>query len=87
MSALCPNCGESLSRNAKFCRECGSDAKTGWRSSEDVEHASVELPEQGDYEEFLRREGLQKPGVQKGRRWIFLVGLILILALFLSLLI
>lgn len=86
MPELCPNCGESLPRNAKFCRECGSDAKTGWRSSEDIEYDSIELPEQGDYEEFLQREGLQTRGVQKGRRWIFLVALILILALFLSLL-
>lgn len=39
----CPHCGETLARNARFCRHCGSDEETGW--SPDVEYHSVELPE------------------------------------------
>ena len=39
----CPNCGEPVADNAVACRECGSDADTGWR--EDPDYYSIELPE------------------------------------------
>jgi hypothetical protein len=29
---------------AAVCRECGSDAGTGWQSSEDVDYQSLDLP-------------------------------------------
>ena len=39
----CPHCGEPLADDAVACRECGSDADTGW--SDDIDYQSVELPE------------------------------------------
>ena len=53
----CPHCGEPVPAGSSFCRECGSDAGTGW--SEEAEIDGLDLPEpMGDveYEEFLARE-------------------------------
>ncbi len=41
----CPNCGADVAVGAKACRECGSDAQTGWQSEADVDYASVDLPD------------------------------------------
>lgn len=54
----CPHCGAPVAEGARACRECGSDAATGW--SEDAELAGVDTggygPEDFDYDEFLARE-------------------------------
>ena len=41
----CPNCGADVYVNAKVCRECGSDASTGWKSSEEIDYQSIEIPD------------------------------------------
>jgi hypothetical protein len=41
----CPNCGASVVVGSKACRECGSDASTGWSDSDDIDYASVDLPD------------------------------------------
>lgn len=41
----CPNCGADVRVGAKVCRECGSDASTGWQDQDDIDHASVDLPD------------------------------------------
>ena len=41
----CPHCGATFRRGRLACPECGSDAETGWRSSEDIDYESIELPE------------------------------------------
>ena len=41
----CPNCGADVPVGAAACKECGSDATTGWRDAEDIEYASVDLPD------------------------------------------
>ncbi len=41
----CPNCGADVLVGSKACRECGSDASTGWQSSEEIEYQGIELPE------------------------------------------
>lgn len=41
----CPNCGADVYVGAKVCRECGSDASTGWRSSEEVDYQSIDIPD------------------------------------------
>ncbi len=47
----CPHCGAEISDKALSCRECGSDAQTGW--SEGAETADLEMP---DYDEILENE-------------------------------
>ncbi|MEC7726130.1 MAG: hypothetical protein VYD05_11485, partial [Planctomycetota bacterium] len=29
----------------KVCRECGSDASTGWKSSDEIDYQSIEIPD------------------------------------------
>ena len=41
----CPHCGADVPVGAKVCRECGSDAGTGWQSSEEVDYRSTEVPQ------------------------------------------
>jgi hypothetical protein len=41
----CPNCGADVYVGAKVCRECGSDASTGWRSSEEIDYQSIDIPD------------------------------------------
>ena len=51
---MCPHCGASFPEGRLACPECGSDAETGWKSSEEIDYLSVELPEWEGREE---REG------------------------------
>ncbi len=48
---ICPHCGAEISDKALNCKECGSDAQTGW--SEGAENADLEMP---DYDEILENE-------------------------------
>lgn len=48
---ICPHCGAEIPEGAISCRECGSDAKTGW--SEGAENSDLEMP---DYDEILENE-------------------------------
>lgn len=48
---ICPHCGAEIPEGAISCRECGSDAKTGW--SEGAENSDLETP---DYDEILENE-------------------------------
>ncbi|HEX9794324.1 MAG TPA: zinc ribbon domain-containing protein [Planctomycetota bacterium] len=55
----CPHCGEPVRSGARSCRECGSDAGTGWAEDADTDYAALDLPEpmdDADYEDFLARE-------------------------------
>lgn len=79
----CPHCGEKIKRNAKACRHCGSDDRTGW--SNDTYMDGIDLPEEGDYEDGLEREGFRKPSAGPNR-WVMAgvsVALILIFAMWL----
>jgi hypothetical protein len=44
---ICPHCGSPVPPRARACKECGSDAETGWLPYEDIAYASVELPGEG----------------------------------------
>lgn len=56
----CPHCGADVPVGAPACRECGSDAETGW--SEDADVWSADIPtgydeeDEFDYEGFVARE-------------------------------
>ena len=78
----CPNCGADVPRHARACPECGSDEKTGW--SEDAASDHLDLPEENfDYDEFVQREFGAKKHLPRGLSWFWwLVGLLLLLALF-----
>jgi hypothetical protein len=41
----CPNCGAGVKVGALACRECGSDANTGWQDDAEIDYAQVDLPD------------------------------------------
>ncbi|MEZ5963535.1 MAG: hypothetical protein R3F56_06785 [Planctomycetota bacterium] len=41
----CAHCGHLFRAGRPACPECGSDASTGWKSSDDIDYLSVELPD------------------------------------------
>ena len=69
----CPHCGARFRAGRAACPECGSDAVTGWRESEDIDYLSVEIPD--TYEELVQG--------RPPRHWLTAVVLVfLILAFF-----
>ena len=65
---------------AKACPECGADEKTGW--ADDTIHE--EAPEDFDYEDWKRREGVGKPNNRQILIWIVaavMLGLFIFLIL------
>ena len=53
--ATCPNCGAKFRAGRQACPECGSDEHTGWKSSEEIDYSSVEIPEGWGEEPRTRR--------------------------------
>lgn len=81
----CPHCGGRIQEGRKFCPLCGSDGSTGWRSEEEIESESLELPDTSlddeSYEEFLKGERLS-PVHSKGKEIsLIIIGVIGILIL------
>ena len=44
-ASLTCECGTEFRAGRLACPECGSDAETGWKSSEEIDYQSVELPD------------------------------------------
>jgi hypothetical protein len=75
----CPNCGADVPVGAKACRECGSDAATGWQSGEEIDYQGIELPEGYAVDP-------EHPGAvvqDKRPPWVPLVAIVLVAALLL----
>lgn len=70
----CPNCGADVAVGSKACRECGSDATTGWSDSDDLDYTSVDLPD------GYRDDGGHGPGDElpaaKTPVWILVTALL-----------
>ncbi|MBI1902451.1 MAG: hypothetical protein HYS13_15220 [Planctomycetia bacterium] len=72
---LCPHCGAKVKVGSLSCRECGSDAETGWS-----EGADADLPtgygdnDEFDYDEFLENEFPDQAPVspaQSAKKWLW----------------
>jgi hypothetical protein len=74
--------------NALACPECGSDDRTGWSDADDLETASLDLPDtemsDEDYEDFLARELGARPR-KRAPLWVWVVVILLVLGLLASL--
>ncbi len=83
-SVPCPNCGELIPARALACRECGSDAETGW--SDETYLDGLDLPDTEGYEAFLESElGIAAPGARgRSRKRLVRNTLLIILALSIS---
>ena len=80
----CPHCGAPVPVSATVCRECGSDAETGW--SEDAEVGGVDTQtgyssdDDFDYNDFVRREFPGQSGAdarQAIRTWVTVLVVVL----------
>ncbi|MBL8752077.1 MAG: hypothetical protein JNK15_02145 [Planctomycetes bacterium] len=41
----CQHCGADVFVGSAVCRECGSDASTGWQSAEEIDYQGLDLPD------------------------------------------
>lgn len=73
----CAHCGADVAIGSKVCRECGSDASTGWQSSEEIDYQSLDLPE--GYAVDPAHPG--GPPVTRRRGWIVVTALVVAAAL------
>lgn len=80
----CPHCGAPVRRGARVCRECGSDAGTGW--GPDAETGGLDAPsgygaDDFDYDAFLAEEGLdgRRGGGRRVRRERFVRVVLIVL--------
>ncbi len=71
----CQHCGADVLVGSAACKECGSDAGTGWQSGEEIDYQSLDLP-QGYASEQEDHPGrtltTQRP------LWTYLVALLLV---------
>ena len=71
---VCGHCGADVLVGSKSCRECGSDADTGWQSAEEVDYQSVEIPDvYGDDAHALPPS--------RTPRWVVVTALLLVVLL------
>lgn len=82
----CPDCGEPLSLEGRFCKDCGWDQDLV--ESPDAHLDGIDLPgtdlDEDDYHDFLDREGLD-PRDSKPRSLLWtLVVMVLIIALLMT---
>lgn len=75
----CPNCGAPVAAGAAACRECGSDANTGWKDDDEVDYASIDLPDgYRDRDDRFARDELPP---SRTPRWIVITALVTAAAL------
>jgi len=71
----CPHCGAEVRANAKVCRTCGSDADTGWMSSEEIDYQSLDIPDGYGPDD----ESTQLPSGSP--RWVVVTAIVLLAAM------
>ncbi|MBL8736853.1 MAG: hypothetical protein JNL12_10530 [Planctomycetes bacterium] len=74
---VCPHCGADVAVSAKVCRECGSDADTGWQSTEEVEYQSLDLPQ--GYRDDAAHESNALPPSRRSKFFLLVVLVMLVL--------
>lgn len=77
----CPHCGAFVPQHRLSCPECGSDERTGWKSSEDIEYESVDIPDSIDEllgQDTSPRESQRRRSFMAGVAFLLIVVLILV---------
>lgn len=78
----CPHCGADVDSGAKSCRECGSDASTGWQDEDEIAATRVDLPQGYSRDEDHPADGGTGGHLAERRpRWWLLVVLVLAIAI------
>lgn len=68
----CPHCGADVPVGARSCRECGSDAATGWLDEQEIDYQGVDLPD--GYRDAAQSDFI----TAKRPAWIVVVALLLV---------
>jgi RNA polymerase subunit RPABC4/transcription elongation factor Spt4 len=76
---ICPVCGATVPAKARACPECGSDEKTGWSDNTIYDGTGVEDPDEFDYEDWKRREGVRGAERSGRQKMIWLAALVMLL--------
>lgn len=73
----CPHCGADVAVGAVVCRECGSDADTGWQDEDEINYQGTDLPT------GYSRDDDHPGDIVSGRRpvWIVVTALVVAAAL------
>jgi uncharacterized membrane protein YvbJ len=72
----CPNCGGPVRKNSKACPHCGSDENTGW--SENTYLDSIDLEDDVDYEDLVKKEFPSQNPTQIKITWIAIAGAVVL---------
>lgn len=72
----CPHCGADVPIGSKVCRECGSDARTGWQDSQEIDYQQVEIPDGYGPDDHGSGTVSGRP-----RRWLVVTALVVAAAL------
>ncbi|MCA8978082.1 MAG: hypothetical protein KDC98_25370 [Planctomycetes bacterium] len=72
----CPHCGADVVLGAKVCRECGSDADTGWLDEEEIGYQSLDLP--SGYSDRPDHPGAGRS--ERLPRWVVVTALVVVVA-------
>lgn len=84
-AAECPTCGGRFAAGRPACPHCGSDASTGWKSGDEIDYQSLDVPDAFDDDAYREAvSGLRggSPGfwrTAKTRRMA--VGILIVLAM------
>ena len=80
---VCPYCGHKFKEGRLSCPECGSDYETGWKTLEEIEYYSVDIPEPYDTEDSEQEH--QFNFVQFIRKFIIFLVIIWLIIFFILL--
>lgn len=72
----CPHCGADVPIGSKVCRECGSDAGTGWQDGAEIDYQSIEIPDGYGPDDHASGRTSLRP-----RSWIVVTALVVAAAL------
>jgi RNA polymerase subunit RPABC4/transcription elongation factor Spt4 len=78
---ICPHCGAAVPAGAQACPECGSDEKTGWSENTIYDGTGIEDPDDFDYEDWQRRDGVGQPRRSPRQLLIWIIALLLLVTL------
>ena len=83
----CPLCGARFRSGQLACKECGSDAETGWKSGEDIDYAAVDIPDEDTDETLVESLAALHPtrpdlwSSRQFRRFVIGVTLVIVMVL------
>jgi uncharacterized membrane protein YvbJ len=80
---ICSHCGAEVPPQASACRECGSDAETGWASEEDLGRAAWGEFDRDDYEDVIASLPGHRAEGRSPRDRVLLIVAIIALVVFL----